>query len=342
MKEVLNPARIIEVSMGFLASKTMLTAIKLELFTELGSNAFTGEQLQSKMGFHERGTWDFLDTLLSLHFLEREGNGKEALYSNTAETALFLDKNSPHYIGGTFEMLNDRTYLHWGDLEDGLKTGQPQSEIKHTGENFFEKLYASPQALRQFMGAMTGLQMGSFMALAHLFDFSKYDSVCDIGGASGMFSIQTALNHADIHCITFDLPPVAPIAKENIDRFALSSRIDIVSGDFFAQDFPKADLYIMGNILHDWDLEQKKFLIRKAYDALPANGALIIVEDVIDDERRHNTFGLLMSLHMLIEGGDAFNFTAADFTGWATEAGFSEVATLPLSPTASALIAFKK
>ncbi len=341
MKEGINPARILEVSMGFWASKTMLTAIKLELFTQLGSAAFTGEQIQSKIGLHERGTWDFLDTLVSLHFLEREGNGKEALYSNTEETALFLDKNSPQYIGGTLEMINDRTYLHWGDLEDGLKTGQPQSEIKHTGENFFEKLYASPQALRQFMGAMTGLQMGNFMALAHLFDFSKYDSVCDIGGASGMFSIQTALNHADIHCTTFDLPPVAPIAKESIDRFGLSSRIDIVSGNFFTDAFPKADIYVMGNILHDWNLEQKKFLIRKAYEALPINGVLIVVEDIIDDERRTNTFALLMSLNMLIEGGEAFNFTAADFTKWATEAGFAGVTSIPLGGTANALIATK-
>ncbi len=264
MKEQINPSHIMHVGTGFWASKTLLAAVKLELFTKLGANAFTGEKLGAQLGLHERGIWDFFDALVSLGFLNREGEGKEALYSNTEETALFLDKNSQQYIGGILEMCNDRLYKYWGDLEEGLKTGNPQNEIKHTGKNFFEELYASPENLKQFMSAMSGAQMGNFIALAKSFDFSKYNSLCDIGGASGLLSVQLALNHTHINCITFDLPPVEPIARETIEKFGLSSRISVASGDFFQDDFPRADIVVMGNILHDWNLEKKKLLIRKA------------------------------------------------------------------------------
>lgn len=341
MKAQINPSHIMQVGTGFWASKTLLAAVKLELFTKLGTNAITGEKLGAQLGLHERGIWDFFDALVSLGFLNREGEGKEALYSNTEETALFLDKNSQQYIGGILEMCNDRLYKYWGDLEEGLKTGNPQNEIKHTGKNFFEELYASSEKLKQFMRAMSGAQMGNFIALAKSFDFSKYNTLCDIGGAGGLLAVQVALNHTHINCITFDLPPVEPIARETIEKFGLSSRISVASGDFFQDDFPRADIIVMGNILHDWNLEKKKLLIRKAHDALPASGAFIVVENIIDDERRKNTFGLLMSLNMLIEVGDGFDFTAADFASWAKETGFKKTTVMPLTGPASAVIAFK-
>ena len=341
MKEQINPSHIMQVGMGFWASKTLLVAVKLELFTKLGAIAITGEKLGAQLGLHERGIWDFFDALVSLGFLNREGEGKEALYSNTEETALFLVKNSQQYIGGILEMCNDRLYKYWGDLEEGLKTGNPQNEIKHTGRNFFEEIYDSPESLKQFVNAMSGVQMGNFIALAKTFDFSKYNTLCDIGGASGLLSIQVALNHTHISCTTFDLPQVEPIAKETIEKFGLSSRISIVSGDFLKDDFPKADVIVMGNILHDWNLEKKRLLIRKAYDALSEAGAFIVVENIIDDERRKNSFGLLMSLNMLIELGDGFDFTGADFASWAKETGFKETTVMSLTGPASAAIAFK-
>ncbi len=337
----LNPGRIVEVGMGFWAAKTLLSAVKLEVFTALGQESLTGEELGSRLGLHERGIWDFFDTLVTLDFLQREGNGSAALYSNTPETGLFLNKNSRQYMGGMLEMANDRLYPFWGNLEEALQTGEPQNEIKHTGEPFFVKLYQSPEKLRQFMAAMTGFQMGNFIALAKSFDFSPYQTLCDIGGASGALAIQVALNYPHMQCINFDLPPVELIAKETIAQFGLSERITTVSGDFFTDDFPKADVIALGNILHDWNLEKKKSLIRKAYEALPTGGVLIAIENVIDNERRQNLFGLMMSLNMLIEMGDGFDYTLAQFDGWAKEAGFQKTALLPLTGPTSAAIAYK-
>lgn len=337
----LNPGRIMETGMAFWPAKTLLAAVKLELFTVLDGTAYTAVELGQKLGLHERGIYDFFDTLVALGFLQRDGNGPAARYRNTEETAVFLNKNRREYVGGLLEMANDRLYPFWSDLEEALRTGQPQNEIKHTGEPFFVELYADPDKLAQFIQAMTGIQMGNFIALAQGFDFSAYDTVCDIGGASGMLSIQLALHNDHLQCTTFDLLPVEPIAQRAIAQFGLSDRITAVSGDFFIDAFPKADVIIMGNILHDWNLDKKKLLIRKAYDALPEGGALVAIENVIDDERRHNAFGLMMSLNMLIELGDGFDYTAAQFDDWASEAGFRDTSIIPLTGHTSAVIAWK-
>jgi hypothetical protein len=97
----------------------------------------------------------------------------------------------------------------------------------------------------------------------------------------------------------------------------------------------------MGLILHDWNLDRKMHLIRSAYEALPEGGAFIVIENLIDDARRENAFGLMMSLNMLIELGDAFDYTGADFAGWCREVGFQEVEILPLAGPASAGVAYK-
>ena len=95
-----------------------------------------------------------------------------------------------------------------------------------------------------------------------------------------------------------------------------------LSGDFFKDDLPKADVVLMGHILHDWDLPTKKMLIRKAYDALPAGGALIVYDSIIDDDRSKNAFGLMMSLNMLLETPGGFDYTGADCKGWMEKPAF--------------------
>jgi hypothetical protein len=336
-----SPSRIMDVGFGFWDSKALLTAVNLEIFTKLGVDKLSADEMKAELNLHGRGVYDFLDALVSLGFLKREGLLEKARYSNTEETKAFLDKNSPQYIGGILEMANDRLYTFWGDLEEGLRTGNPQNEIKVSGKGFFEALYADPIRLKQFIQAMSGIQVGSFIAFANKFDFSRYSTLCDIGGASGQLSIQVAVNNEHMTCSTLDLPNVEPIAKETIETFGLSSRISTISGDFFTDDFPKADVITMGNILHNWNLEQKKDLTQQAYNALPANGAFIAIENIIDDERKHNSLGLLMSLNMLIETEGGFNFTGADFDAWCKDIGFKETHVMPLTGPTSAAIAFK-
>ena len=336
-----SPAQIMQVGMGFWASKTLLSAVELGLFTVLAGGARTGAELEQALGLHPRATFDFLDTLVALGFLARRGNGALALYANTAETGHFLDRNSPNYIGGILEMANARLYPFWGDLTPALRTGQPQNEIKRSGKPMFDELYADPARLEQFMNAMSGVSEGNFRAFAEAFDFSAYRNMADIGGATGQLSCIVAARHPHISATTCDLPVVTPIAERHIARAGLEGRVAARPLDFLAEDFPKADIITMGMILHDWDLEHKKQLIAKAYDALPEGGAFVAIENIIDDERRENAFGLMMSLNMLIEFGDAFDFTGADFAGWCLEAGFKRCEIIPLGGPASAAVAYK-
>ncbi|HWF51758.1 MAG TPA: methyltransferase [Solirubrobacteraceae bacterium] len=336
-----DPSHIMQVGMGFFASKTVLSAVELELFTHLAGKEMSAAEIGRGLSLHPRGIDDFLDALVALGFLERDGDGGGARYRNTAETEVFLDKASPAYVGGILEMANARLYGFWGDLTEALQTGKPQNEVKHSGTPMFEELYSDPARLEQFMQAMAGISGGNFHALAEKFDFSNYLSVCDVGGATGQLSMILAARHEHLQCTSYDLPPVAPICERIVAAAGLSDRVRVAAGDFLSEPLPPADVITMGLILHDWNLEGKMHLIRSAYDALPEGGAFIVIENLIDDARRENAFGLMMSLNMLIEFGDAFDYTGADFAGWCKEVGFREVEILPLAGPASAGIAYK-
>lgn len=339
--QLLSPAHIMQVGMGFFASKALLSAVEIGVFTTLGSAAMTGEELRTSLGLHPRAVPDFFDALVALRFLARDEDGPGGRYRNTPETALFLNRASPHYVGGILEMANSRLYGFWGSLTEALQTGRPQNEIKHTGTSVFAELYSDPQRLEQFMNAMSGISAGNFAALAEKFDFSRYDTLCDVGGATGQLSIITAQRHPTLRCVSADLPAVVPIAERHIAAAGLSDRITAKSLDFLKEPLPRADVITMGMILHDWNLEKKMHLIKAAYEALPPGGAFIVIETLIDDARRENAFGLMMSLNMLIEFGDAFDFTGSDFAGWCREVGFKKTEIIPLGGPASAGIAYK-
>jgi len=336
-----SPDQILQVGLGFWASKTLLSAVELGLFSALASGPKTGAELEEALRLHPRATSDFLDALVALGFLARRGDGEEGRYMNTPATALYLDRASPRYVGGLLEMANARLYRFWADLTPALRTSQPQNEIKHSGKPMFDELYADPARLEQFMGAMTGVSMANFEAFADRFDFSPYATMADIGGATGQLCTIVAGRHPHLACSSHDLPVVKPIAERRIAETGLAARVAAREIDFLREEFPSADLITMGMILHDWNLEHKKMLIAKAWRALPEGGALVAIENIIDDARRENAFGLMMSLNMLIEFGDAFDFTGADFTCWCLEAGFSRCEILPLGGPASAAIAYK-
>ncbi|HEY0678157.1 MAG TPA: methyltransferase [Chitinophagaceae bacterium] len=338
---VVTPARIMETALAFWPSKILLTAVKLDLFSFLSQGNKTAAEIRSGLNLHSRGIYDFLDTLVALNFLRREGLKENATYCNTMETEIFLNKAHPAYVGGLLIMANNRLYPFWNHLEDALKTGEPQNEVKHGNKPVFEELYEDQDRLEEFVHAMAGIQTGNFIAFARQFDFSDYSTHCDIGGAGGHLSAQIALHQPHMQSITFDLPAVAPVAERNLKAMNVLGQVSIASGDFFTEPFPKADLITMGNILHDWDLENKKLLIRKAYEALPDGGAFAVIENVIDDQRKENAFGLMMSLNMLIETAGGFDFTASEFIEWAREAGFKSMKVMHLTGPTSALVAFK-
>ncbi len=316
-KRSLAPDRILQLGAGFWGSKALLSAVELGLFTELAKGPLDGEALRKRLQLHERSARDFFDALVALGMLRRTGTR----YANTPETAAFLDRNKPSYVGGMLEMANARLYGFWGSLTEGLRTGKPQNEVK-TGEDFFGTLYADPRRLEGFLKAMTGLSAGAGRVIAKKFPWKRYRTFTDVGCAQGGVAVEIALAHKHLTGQGMDLPVVRPVFEAYAQARGVAKRLTFHPGDFFEDPLPSCDVIIMGHILHDWNLDEKLMLLRKAYEALPSNGAVIVHEALIDDARKQNAFGLLMSLNMLIETHGGFDFTGADCRKWMKDVGF--------------------
>ena len=336
MNQPPTPEKIMHLGMAFWGSKTLLSAVELEVFTLLAKGPMDASTLRNQLGLHERSALDFFDALVALGMLDR----RDGFYSNTPETDLYLDKAKPSYIGGFLAIANDRLYGFWGSLTEGLKTGLPQNETKD-GRNIFEILYGDPAKLMSFMQAMTGISMGTSKAIAQKFPWKDYQTLIDIGSAQGGLVVEVGNAHPHVTGGGFDLPVTGPIFEEYVESFGLSDRFKFIPGDFFADALPSADVLCMGHILHDWNLDQKKTLLKKAYNALPDGGVLLVFESLIDDERRKNAFGLLMSLNMLIELPGGFDYTGADCCGWMKEAGFRDTRVEHLAGPESMVIGTK-
>lgn len=332
-----TPDQILQVGTGFFASKILLSAVEMELFTELARHPEDLPTLQGRLGIHPRSGRDFLDALVALGFLER----RDGIYHNTPATAAFLDKRKPSYLGGFLEMANSRLYHHWGNLTTALRTGLPQNETKDGGGDTFAALYADPARLKLFLAAMSGGSRPANLAIARQFPWANYRTAVDVGTAQGDLIAQVALAHPHIEGTGFDLAEVGPIFEDYIDSLGLSGRVRFAAGSFFDVPLPKADVVTMGHILHDWDLDIKRMLIAKAYDALPEGGAFVIYECLIDNDRSRNAFGLMMSLNMLIETPGGFDYTGADAEGWLKEAGFRETRVEHLHGPHSMVVAIK-
>ncbi|MEJ1938777.1 methyltransferase, partial [Nostoc sp. NIES-2111] len=207
---------------------------------------------------------------------------------------------------------------------EALRPGDPKTEARR-GENFSARIYEDPDRLRGFLQAMSGISAGAAHAIAAKFPWRDFKSVTDAGAAQGMVPVTRARAHPHLQAVGYSLPPVAHVFEDFVKANGLSDRVRFQPGNFFADPLPSTDVIVMGHILHDWDLEEKRRLVAKAYDALPKGGAYVVYDAMIDDDRKENAFGLLMSLNMLIETPGGFDYTTADCVGWLKEAGFRDV-----------------
>jgi hypothetical protein len=312
-----TPDALLQLGLAFWGSKALLTAVHLGLFTALAEHPRSEHELIEHLGLQRRGTKDWLDALVSLGVLERDTD----TYSNTDDSDMFLDRNKPSYVGGLLEMADARLYGFWGSLTEALRTGEPQNEAK-VGEDFFAALYQDPERLEQFLHAMTGISMASAQGIAEKFPWDRHATFADIGTAQGCLPVRVASHHPHLTGGGFDLPPVGPVFDTYVSAHGLSERLRFHAGDFFSDPLPETDVLVMGHILHDWGIYEKQLLLRRAYEALPSGGALIVYDALIDDDRRTNTFGLLMSVNMLIETQAGFDYTPADCRAWLADAGF--------------------
>ncbi|MEO8906323.1 MAG: methyltransferase [Polyangiaceae bacterium] len=332
-----DPGSIMGLAMGFWGSKVLLSAVELGVFAELHrGGARSAAALTQTLGLHGRGAADFFDSLVSLGLLQRHAE----LYTNAPHVECFLVPDAPTYIGGALELANVRLYPVWGKLSEALRTGAPQNEAK--GEtDYYGNLVSHQERLRTFLRAMSGLSMMAAEAITTRFPWREYKTFADIGGAEGALALRLARAHGHLSGLDFDLAEVQPFFEEQLAASGVADRVRFRAGDFFAEPLPQVDVLIMGHVLHNWPLVEKRVLIRKAYEALPVGGALIVYEALIDEQRQSNTFGLLMSLNMLLVTRGGFVFTGSECQAWLREAGFRETRVEHLHGSDSMVIGVK-
>jgi hypothetical protein len=333
-----TPEGILRIGSGFWASKALMSAVELGVFTELAqAGALDLAELSFRVGLHPRGARDFLDALVALGLLRRGVGG----YSNTLESERFLDRRKRAYVGSVVLMAGERLYPSWGRLTQALQSGLPQSEAQG-GADYFGGLYTDPHKLQLFLRAMTAFSLRAGAALAAKFPWNRYQRIVDLGTAQGAVAVEVALVHPHLSGCGFDLPAVQPMFDEYVRAHGLGDRLQFVAGDFFRDPLPPADVYILGRLLHDWDLDRKRALLAKAHGALPVGGALIIYDTLIDEERCRNAFALLMSLNMLLQTPGGFEYTARDCATWLQQTGFLVLRAEPLAGADTMIVAIKQ
>jgi hypothetical protein len=330
------PDRILDIGYGFWKSKALLSAVELGLFTELGGAALACEGLAERLGVHPRGARDFFDALVALELLDRDAEGR---YANRADCAPFLDRRSSSYLGGRLDHLNVRLYPRWRHLTQALRTGEPQSEL---GTGGYAALYADDSALEAFLTGMSGGSLLPAMMLARVIPWHSYRTVIDIGTAQGRVPVEIARVHPHLGGGGFDLPQVEAAFASFVREHGMGQRLRFYPGDFLKDELPRADVLVMGRILHNWDLSTKKMLLQKAHRTLTPGGALVVYDTLIDDDRRSRAQALLASLNMLIETAGGFEYTAAQCIDWMRDCGFGEIRVEALDARESAVIGIKR
>jgi 8-O-methyltransferase len=316
---------LLELSTAFWGAKTLLTAVELKLFTALADGPAGTAQICARLGLNGRAVEEFLDALATQGMLERTAEG----YANSPAADAYLVEGRPNYLGGWMRMTSRRLYEAWSKLADGLKTGEPQL-TGPMSDNFFPNLYQDLDALRNFIAGMDSLTNLIGPDLAGAFDWGAVESFIDIGGARGNLASAIAGAHPHLKGAVFDLPHLKPLFEELTSERGVADRLSFHSGDFFADPLPEADVLIFGHILHDWNDEQRRHLMAKAFEAVRPGGAVLVYDRMIDDAASARTLSLLGSVNLLLVTPGGSEYPIAHGRRLLEEAGFVRTASVPL------------
>lgn len=316
-----SAVRLMELSTGFWAFKTLAAAHELDLFSHLAGGAgITVAGLAEALGLHLRPAEMLLTGCAALGLLEK----KDGRYHNTPLSEAYLVRGKPYYFGGFVQMADKRLYAGWGRLTEALRTNRPTTWDPAIQSSLFDG--EDPTMLAVFWEAMHSLSTMSARKLGEAVDFSGFRRLLDIGGGSGAYDIELCKQYGELRATAFDLPHVAEIAKGKIAEAGLTDRIETVGGDFFEQLPKDHDVHLLSMILHDWDEAKNRALLSRSFEALPSGGAVVISELLVNDEKTGPVPAALMSLNMLIET-EGRNYTPAEYSAWLEEAGFRHIKT---------------
>lgn len=308
---------VLDLIQAFRRSKTMFAAVELGVFDRL-------ERGPAEAGVFDadaRGISDLLDGCVGLGLLEKDG----ALYRNAPVASKYLVRSSPDALTGYILYSNSALYKLWDNLEMAVRQGGHQWQHTFGMDGpLFSHFFRTEEAMREFLRGMHGMGRLSSPSVVRAFDLSRYRRLVDLGSATGHLPIAACEAYPELHAVVFDLPRVTEIARQQVALSSVAARIEIVSGDFFEDELPVADLYSLGQIVHDWTEVKIRRILRKVYERLPTGGALLIAERLLEEDRCGPIAGQMQSLNMLVctEGRER---TLSEYEALLKAAGFSEV-----------------
>jgi acetylserotonin O-methyltransferase len=332
-----DPSIVLDLVEAFRRSKTMFTAVSLGAFDALASGPKSLAELASELRANADALERLLDACVGLQLLDRRGDQ----YENTKVATTYLTKNSPHRLTGYINYSNDVMWKLWTNLEDAVREGSHRWKQTFGWDGpIFSHFFKSEDAKREFLMGMHGYGLISSPQVVGAFDLSRFRSLVDLGGATGHLAVAACQRYPNLRAVVFDLPDTVPLAREIVGASAVADRISTVAGDFFNDPLPAGDLFALGRILHDWTEEKVLTLLGRIHERLPQNGAVLIAEKLLLDNKTGPRWAQMQNLNMLTctEGMER---TLAEYEALLRQVGFGDVWGSCTPAPLDAVLAFK-
>jgi acetylserotonin N-methyltransferase len=333
-----DPAIVLDLIEAFRRSKTMFAAFSLGVFDALSSGPKTVAALASELKANPDALERLLDACVGLQLLQRNG----CAYENTPAASAYLCKSSPHRMTGYIGYSNEVMWKLWANLEDAVREGTHRWKQTYGWDGpIFSHFFRTEEAKREFLMGMHGFGVISSPHVVSAFDLSRFRRLVDLGGATGHLTIAACQRWPGLRGVVFDLPGAVPLAEEIVGASSVANRITVVAGDFFTDPLPEGDLFALGRILHDWTEEKILLLLKRIYDQLPARGALLVAEKLLDENKTGPRWAQMQNLNMLTctEGKER---TLSEYETILKRVGFGDVIGCRTIAQVDAVLAVKK
>lgn len=292
-----DAAPILELIDAFRRSKTMFAAVALGVFEALDPGPLSTESLAARLGANGGALERLLDACVAMGLLRKQDNA----YVNQPVAATYLCDASPLSMTGYILYSNEALFPMWSQLEDAIREGSHRwAQTFGPQASLFDHFFRTHERRRRFLRGMHGFGQLSSPQVVEVFDLSRFRHLADLGGATGHLALAACKRYPQLRATVVDLEPVIAMAREYAETAPLGDRIKLVIGDFFRDELPPADLYAVGRILHDWSEQKIRVLLQKIHGALPAGGALLIAEKLLDEDKSGPLAAHLQSLNMLV------------------------------------------
>lgn len=333
-----DPSPVTDLIDAFRRSKTMFVAVSLGVFERLGHSPASAQALAVELDLHPGALVRLLDGCVGLGFLTKSAG----MYSNTEVTATYLLRDSPETLAGYILYSDQALYPMWGNLEDAVREGAHRWDQTFGGRSaLFDHFFRTPDARRDFLSGMHGFGLIGSPGVVRVFNLNQFRHLVDLGGATGHLCVAACERYGNLRATVFDLPEVVEFAKPHFAASRAAGRLSVAAGDFFTDPLPSGDLYALSRILHDWSEDKIRRLLGKVHAALPAGGAVLIAETLLEEDASGPVSSQMQSLNMLIctEGRER---TATEYRQLLESCGFHRVEARRTGLPLDAVLAFKK